>query len=90
MLDRAAQVAQSKEASIYNGCVFSLQEIEIGIGLLAAETKTIRKNFDDKRPVGVKLSAEHAARIANQISILSAVLARTFKSHSNRHSNGAS
>ena len=69
---------------IYRGCILSINEIALATRVLAAEVKTMRKNFAAEKPIGVKLAAEQAARIAGQIEALSTSLARTFAHHVSR------
>lgn len=98
MLDRSEQTARTKEAAIYNGTQFSHDEIKLAIDTLAmrlrvllANMSTLTQNFDARKMVEIKLTAENIAIVAGdakktaaQIEALSANLASVFQTHINR------
>lgn len=80
----SADVKASREASIYRGTSFAVQEIQIAAGVLNASIKTLNASHDAEKMVDVKLAAENIAKVASQINALAHSLATTFQTHINR------
>lgn len=80
----APQPRSSRSEEFYRGTSWAVQEIELGLRVLAAKTRDLKRGNETGSAVDQKLAAEQISKLAGQIAVLADTLVRVSVSHLNR------
>lgn len=69
---------------LYTGLHLEMDEIALGMNVLQRHARNLRECFDAKQTVSLALAAADIAKVAGQISTLSAHMAKIAGQHINR------
>lgn len=79
-----AKQPAAQEPDFFTGTSFAVNEIELGLKVLAAKVRDLKRGNETGRAVDQKLASEAIAKTAGQIQVLGDLLARVSISHINR------
>lgn len=79
-----AKQTEDKPVDFFQGTSFAVNEIELGLKVLGAKVRDLKRGNESGRAVDQKLAAEAIAKTAGQIQVLGDLLARVSISHINR------
>jgi hypothetical protein len=79
-----APAAKQQEPTFFTGTSFAVGEIELGLRVLAAKTRDLKRGNETGSAVDQKLAAEAISKLAGQIAVLADTLVRVSCAHLNR------
>lgn len=79
-----APARSTRSEDFYRGTSWAVGEIELGLRVLAAKTRDLKRGNETGSAVDQKLAAEQISKVASQIQILADTLVRVSVSHLNR------
>lgn len=84
--DHKPDVIEKDGPELYTGLALEMDEIALGMNVLNRHARNLRECFDAKQTVSLALAAADIAKVSNQISVLSAHMAKMAGANINRRS----